>query len=259
MTDAGTLIVIRPPVAALRGLVHRIGDYALATPLPMLIAPADLVVPVIVNLAARWSVAVGRPPGAADRWDSFVGGLTAQPVRMPSDASTHCLQIDLTPVGALRLFGGRLGRFADGMVALGHLGDPRLSELAARLAALPTAPARLDLVEAALMQWLRSPADPRLEAAAALLATGRAPRIAELADRVNLCRQQLARRMTAAFGLPPRTLARIGRFQRARQLAATGQATGWADLAALAGYADQAHLSRDFAALGGASPGRWPV
>ena len=54
-------------------------------------------------------------------------------------------------------------------------------------------------------------------------------------------------------------MARIARFDRARAMAATGTASGWADLAVACGYADQAHLVREYAALAGSTPGAWPA
>jgi AraC-like DNA-binding protein len=51
------------------------------------------------------------------------------------------------------------------------------------------------------------------------------------------------------------------RFDRARRRlarrASAGQPLALADLAASAGYFDQAHLDRDFRLLAGCSPTRW--
>ena len=55
-------------------------------------------------------------------------------------------------------------------------------------------------------------------------------------------------------GLSPKELSRIARFQNVLRLAGRNPAAGWADLAARCGYADQAHLVREFKALSGATP-----
>jgi AraC-like DNA-binding protein len=47
------------------------------------------------------------------------------------------------------------------------------------------------------------------------------------------------------------------RFHRACGLARTGKSSGWADIAADSGFADQAHLVREFAALAGEPPTAW--
>jgi AraC-like DNA-binding protein len=73
--------------------------------------------------------------------------------------------------------------------------------------------------------------------------------VGALADRLGLSERQLRRRSLAAFGYGPKTLQRVLRFQRALRLARRGAEFG--TLAYDAGYADQAHLSREVRALGG--------
>jgi AraC-like DNA-binding protein len=47
------------------------------------------------------------------------------------------------------------------------------------------------------------------------------------------------------------------RFQEACRLARTQASGGWAGIAAESGYADQAHLAREFSDLAGESPTAW--
>jgi AraC-like DNA-binding protein len=61
--------------------------------------------------------------------------------------------------------------------------------------------------------------------------------------------RQLQRRCGTAFGYGPKTLARVLRLQRALALARRGRS--FANVSATAGYADQAHLSREVKALAG--------
>lgn len=78
---------------------------------------------------------------------------------------------------------------------------------------------------------------------------GRAPWNLPLSGR------HLRRRFVAAVGYGPKRFERIMRFQRFLRLADTlGRGQGLATLAAEAGYADQAHLSRECASLAGSSP-----
>ncbi|WP_326938482.1 helix-turn-helix domain-containing protein [Amycolatopsis rifamycinica] len=67
--------------------------------------------------------------------------------------------------------------------------------------------------------------------------------------------RRLRRRFVQAVGYGPATYLRISRFQRAVALAP--RVAGLAALAAAAGYADQAHLSRDCRALTGLTPRRY--
>ncbi|MBA0049930.1 AraC family transcriptional regulator [Streptomyces sp. AJS327] len=95
----------------------------------------------------------------------------------------------------------------------------------------------------------RTTADPLPGAVLRLLRAG-AP-VAGVAHEVGLSERQLRRRCHAAFGYGAKTLARVLRMRRA--LALAGEGLPPVRIAALAGYADQAHLSREIRALAGTS------
>ncbi|MDJ0340725.1 helix-turn-helix transcriptional regulator [Streptomyces sp. H10-C2] len=90
-------------------------------------------------------------------------------------------------------------------------------------------------------------ADPLPAATAARLASGGS--VASVAKAAGLGERQLHRRCLAAFGYGPKMLARVLRLQRALELARRG--TPFAEVAVVAGYADQAHLAREVKALAG--------
>lgn len=81
---------------------------------------------------------------------------------------------------------------------------------------------------------------------------------AELARLAGLSERGLRRLLGAAVGLPPLALAAVLRFQRTMRLLATGR-IGLAEAALEGGYADQAHMTREFRRLGGFTPARRPV
>ncbi|AGZ39544.1 helix-turn-helix domain-containing protein [Actinoplanes friuliensis] len=84
----------------------------------------------------------------------------------------------------------------------------------------------------------------------AVAAQARAGRpVGAIADRSGLSPRQLQRRCRTAFGYGPKSLAKILRMQRAVGLARAGRP--FAEVSTTAGYADQAHLSRDVKALAG--------
>ena len=92
-------------------------------------------------------------------------------------------------------------------------------------------------------------------ARAAALLRDPATRTEDVADDVGLSVRQLRRRCHAAAGYGPKTLQRVLRFQRfVRMLDAAAPPPDLASAAALAGYADQAHLTRECAALSGLTP-----
>ncbi len=78
------------------------------------------------------------------------------------------------------------------------------------------------------------------------------PGVARLARDAALSERQLLRRFERAVGYGPRTLSRVLRLQRFLALARSGEPL--ARLAVDAGYADQAHLTRECGALAGLAP-----
>lgn len=79
-------------------------------------------------------------------------------------------------------------------------------------------------------------------------------RIPLLRDRIGMSEQTLRRRCHQHFGYGPKTLDRILRFQRFLSLAGRSPRHGMSALSFEAGYADQAHLSREVLRLTGLSP-----
>lgn len=76
-----------------------------------------------------------------------------------------------------------------------------------------------------------------------------------LARTMNLSQRAVYGRATEVAGIPPKRLLRILRLHRALQHADRGRT--WSETAYLAGYADQAHMVRDFKSLLGDSPDAW--
>jgi AraC-like DNA-binding protein len=112
--------------------------------------------------------------------------------------------------------------------------------------------ARQLLAPANLDAWIRAiQPDSRVAHAVTLLQTCS---IAATADRLHLTARQLQRLTRANLGLSPKTYQRILRFQRFVHITDAG--TSIAIAAAAAGYADQAHLTREVGRLSGVTPAR---
>ena len=77
-----------------------------------------------------------------------------------------------------------------------------------------------------------------------------------LADELNLSISQLERSFARHVGVGPKLLARQARVCALAAEAMTLASPSWALLAAQYGYADQAHLAREFRALTGLTPSR---
>ena len=93
--------------------------------------------------------------------------------------------------------------------------------------------------------------DPLVGAASRLLAR-RGERVDSVAEAVALSDRQLLRRFRESVGYGPKTLQRILRF--GRLLEALGRERDLAQAAFDAGYADQAHMTRETRELSGMTP-----
>ncbi len=260
---AGHVLVRRLLPSTLRGLVLRMTGYRETRRATIgMTEAAALVVPVIFSFGEPFAIALGRAPGAGDRIGSFTAGLTSAPALIRSEGAAHCLQIDFTPLGAYHFFGRPMHEFAECMVPLDALSDPTLAGLRERLGAERSWDRRFAIAEDAILRRLGRAGGPSRAVAHAygrIAGSGGAVRIAALAAELSWSRKHLAARFREEIGVTPKTVARIARFGRARAMAASGTAAGWADVAAACGYADQAHLVREYAALGGSTPGAWPA
>jgi AraC-like DNA-binding protein len=82
-------------------------------------------------------------------------------------------------------------------------------------------------------------------------------RLDQLAAHVGLSERTLRRRCLDAFGYGFKTLDRVLRFQRFFRLTARPEKHNLADMAAHAGYADQAHMTREVQRMSGATAGEF--
>jgi AraC-like DNA-binding protein len=78
--------------------------------------------------------------------------------------------------------------------------------------------------------------------------------VGRLAAECGLSERHLRRRFVAAVGLSPKELARIRRLRASLVEALGDPQRRWVELAAACGYADQAHLVREYRRLSGLAP-----
>lgn len=203
------------------------------------------------------------PAGPRLRMTSCLAGLHDGPVTIDHDGTQRGLQVELDPLSLSRLLGVPAAALAGRAVGLEDvLGAAGARTLLDRLHAEPGWPVRRRLLQESLLQSMdrheRRPA-ARPEVAHAwrrLLASGGTARVSDVAAEVGWSRRHLVDRFAAEIGLPPKTVARIRRFERSVALVARGHAL--AEVAAACGFADQAHMTREWRLLAGTTPGRWP-
>ena len=219
---------------------------------------ASLVVPLIISFGTPFLIALGRAPDAADRQPSFAAGLYSGPIFIESDGGAECVQIDFTPLGAYRFFGGAVVDLVARMVDMSDVLGREGRDLRERLGATSGWQQRFDLVEDFVADRACHSPSPEIEFAYRRLARSRGgARIAALAKDIGWSRKHLVNRFRSELGLAPKPIARLMRFHEACRLARTETSGGWAGIAAETGYADQAHLVREFSALAGETPTAW--
>jgi AraC-like DNA-binding protein len=188
---------------------------------------------------------------------SFVAGLNGAPAVTEHEGIQEGLQVNLTPLGAYRLFGPPERGVRGQVVDLEDLLGTRAASLVEQLFQADGWEARFALVDAAIAGRLeeRAPASPDVAWAWRRLSEteGRLP-IADITNELGCSRRHLTTRFRAQIGLPPKAFARILRFERAvRRLRSEGGGK-LAEIAHDCGYYDQSHFNRDFRDFAGLTP-----
>lgn len=197
-------------------------------------------------------------PGLAHRtrFRICVGGLHTAAFHIHHDGAQRGVQLELTPDGVRGLFGCPVGELATGPIELSAL-SAAADELYQRTAAAPEGEAAPSA--SALLATLAAPGDrghtPHPDAARTwqLLAARRGLiTVRELTAASGWSARYLATHFTREYGMGIKAAARLHRFHHARLRLESGVPA--ATVAAEHGYADQAHLSREFREFLGVSP-----
>jgi AraC-like DNA-binding protein len=237
------------PALELRERVTRYYGFAETTPGPLRRREGPGVdVVVILSLEHGWLI--DDEPRA-----SFVGGLTDRQVTTEHAGRSYGMQIDLPPPAAYALFGVPMHELAQRTVELEDVFPDRT--LVERLAEADGWRARFELLDAMLAPRFASAPPPSREIEWAwrrLRETHGRVAIGALARELGWSRKRMVARFREQVGLPPKTAARVMRFERARELAQADSRPDWARIAVECGYYDQSHLTRDFRSVTGLPP-----
>jgi AraC-like DNA-binding protein len=242
--------------------------------------------PVLDGLVDRfWAVRWDLPPGTVHRQQvlthpganvsiGHANGTPGQREPGPVEArlygvarglSTRVLVGQGWTVAALTWPGG-LGAFITGsaaeltdrVVPLGQALGTDEAVLLRQVTAEPDEAARVALLAAALEQAVdperREPALSVAQVARLAESDRTVRQLGDLCERSGLGQRTLQRMFLRYAGVSPTWVIRRYRLLEAAEAVREGRPVSWADIAAALGYADQAHLTRDFRAAIGQTP-----
>lgn len=251
--------VERGPVPAVSGIVHRYCDYShRETGIARRREVAQDQVTIILGFGTPVRVS-GRSAGAVEL-DCFVAPLHDSFAITEERDALRGVQVDLSPLGAHMLFGEPMHDLSASLVIplSDVLGERAVRELVERLEGACGSAARFRILDEFVCRRvaLGRPPSPDVVWAWRRLGEsgGRLP-IEQLTRELGCSNRHLVTRFREQLGPPPKTVARLVRFQRAVRLLSRDDGRRFAEIAQGCGYYDQAHLNRDFRELGGTTPG----
>lgn len=163
--------------------------------------------------------------------------------------------VHFKPGGAWRLLGIPAQELSDARLGLRELIGEDAHRLMDRLLRCVSPLEKLRLVDAALCRRRLREVHPAVVWAAEQMRRHPAAlRIADLAEEAGLSERRFGEVFTGQVGVNPKGFARLCRFHVALGRIHASARPDWCDLALRTGYADQAHLIREFRAFSGFTP-----
>ncbi|WP_153502731.1 AraC family transcriptional regulator [Cumulibacter manganitolerans] len=210
--------------------------------------------------------------GRRRRYAASIAGLHTRPATIHHGTRQSGVQLAIDPLASRALFGVPAADLAQRVIDLAELAEPAARRLldAAHTAGsgckavtgrtvglgVPCASVEEQLLGARLGG--RRPPAPRAEIVRAWSVIrrtrGRAP-VREIARDVGWSVRHLEQEFVRELGVTPKQACRLRRFEYTTALIRAERPL--AEAAALAGFADQPHLTRDWRALAGTTPTRW--
>jgi AraC-like DNA-binding protein len=163
--------------------------------------------------------------------------------------------VNLTPPGAFALFGVPMHELARRTVPLEDVLGRSGVELVDRLSEAPDWCSRFALLGREIERRAAEaqPASPGVEWAWHRISETRGRvRVGTLCEELGWSARRLAARFREEVGLPPKTVARLLRFEHAAELLEQGRSL--AETAYASGYYDQSHLTNEFREITGRTP-----
>lgn len=199
--------------------------------------------------------------GAGQRLEARLNGVATALSTRHLSGRGWAVAAMTTPGGLGAFVSGSVADFTDRIVAFEGVIDVDEEGLLHRLGSAPNEVARVEALAGALQGALipRRVATARQVAGVARLAeTDRSMRrLGDLSARTGIPSRTLQRLFAQYAGVSPTWVLRRYRLLDVAEAVRSGERPVWAEVAAGLGYADQAHLVRDFRAATGQTPARY--
>jgi AraC-like DNA-binding protein len=230
-------------------LPHGYTGFTGATAPRHLVLSATTAVPLVVKIEDS----AHRPP-------AFVSGARGSAFTVDGECAPSYLQTAIAPLAAFTLLGVPIERIGHEYVDVVDVFGAEGRRLAERVRDAATWRRRFALLDEFLLGRLQDGPRPAPETARAwqrIVGSRGAARIGDIAREVGWSHRRLIAAFRHQVGLTPKTAARLVRFEAMLADVRAGGPVRWERAAADAGYADQAHLTREFRSFTGTTPTLW--
>ncbi len=220
-------------------------------------APAPLL---IVNLGAPFHIRAGSDVDTAEYDDGCVVGAPTRAWEFGYPIPSRSVGVHFRPWGLAPFVPMAAAELCDRPATIEQVwGRPATAGLRDQLAELDEPGQMLTLLEEALLGQLREihGLDLVRHVSTAIAETGGRVSIGDLSAAGGVSSTYLARCFQQIIGITPKRLARAHRFSTTVLAIDPAEPINWADLAARAGYFDQAHFAREFREFTGFTPTRY--
>ena len=192
--------------------------------------------------------------------DYTVIGLYTRPYEVQFRSHVRTFGIRFKPEGVYNLFGISASLFSEGFEDMESVLGRHFRDYCSRLREATDVRQKRNLTHQYLLDQLNDhhPEKTYLNCAADLIRNSQAAsKVEELPGKVFISRRQLEREFREKIGLTPKQYMRIARLNAINRYLLSGSKFNLGRLSLEAGFADQAHLCREFKTFAGLPPAKF--
>ncbi|MEU8664814.1 helix-turn-helix domain-containing protein [Actinoplanes philippinensis] len=250
----------RVPGPPLDGLIDDLYCLEGVPPYPRLMLPAAPAPLLIVNLGAPFRIRAGTDVDAVEYADGCAVVTPTRAWEFGYPTPTRSVGVHVKPWGLAPFLPMPAAELCDRPATVEQIwGRPAADDLRQRLTSAHTPHEMLTVLEGELVRRLRviDGLDLVREVSSAVAATGGTVPIGDIGVAAHVSSTYVAKRFKAVVGVTPKRLARGYRFSSTVLALDVTAPIDWAEVAAGAGYFDQAHFVREFREFTGLTPTRY--